>query len=165
LDAGGEGLFGQVGQLVFTWPMANASDSTVATSSNSPPPPTKIAVAVVEQDGRFLIGQRPEGAALAGLWEFPGGKLEPGETLEQAAVRECQEEAGIAVKVLGERMVVTQQYGHGMLELHFFACSPSSADQVPKQPFRWVHGAQLGDYAFPAANSTVVETLRHSAAE
>src|SRR5437764_2006476 len=59
--------------------------------------PTPIAVAVVEKDGHFLVGQRPEGVSLAGLWEFPGGKIEPGESPEAAAVRECLEETGVDV--------------------------------------------------------------------
>src|SRR5947209_7478611 len=62
---------------------------------------TQIAIAVVEQDGRFLVGRRPAGVPLAGLSEFPGGKIEPQETAEAAAVRECFEETGIVVEVTG----------------------------------------------------------------
>ena len=74
---------------------------------------TLIAIAVVEQDGRFLIGQRPPGVPLAGLWEFPGGKVEPGESPEQAAIRECREEAGIEVTIVGEYPDRMERYSHG----------------------------------------------------
>lgn len=124
--------------------------------------PTKIAIAVVERDGCFLIGQRPAGAPLAGLWEFPGGKLEPGETLEQAAIRECQEEAGVEVKVLRKRLTIMHQYDHGTLELHFFACRQCDPGQTPGPRFRWVYATCLEEYAFPPANDALLEELRRS---
>ena len=61
--------------------------------------PTRIAIAVVEHAGRYLIGRRPDGVPLAGLWEFPGGKVQLSETAEQAAERECLEETGLEVAV------------------------------------------------------------------
>ncbi|MBI3839784.1 MAG: NUDIX domain-containing protein, partial [Planctomycetia bacterium] len=66
---------------------------------NSHARPVEIAVAVVEGDGKFLIGQRETGVPLAGLWEFPGGKVEPGEPAENAAIRECLEETGWLVRI------------------------------------------------------------------
>src|SRR5687768_4624168 len=86
--------------------------------------PTPIAIAVVERAGQYLIGQRPEGAPLAGLWEFPGGKVKPSETPAEAAERECREETGLDVGVERLLMRVVHQYEHGTLEIHFFACSP-----------------------------------------
>jgi 8-oxo-dGTP diphosphatase len=84
--------------------------------------PTLVAVAVVEHDGKFLVGERPEGAPLAGFAEFPGGKVEPGETPEEAAVRECVEESGLHVEIVRELMVKRHQYDHGLLQIHFFLC-------------------------------------------
>ena len=77
--------------------------------------PTIIAIAVVEHDDRFLIGQRPAGVALAGYWEFPGGKVEPDESPADAAVRECLEETGIQISVVGEYPTTRHQYDHDTL--------------------------------------------------
>src|SRR5947209_11623433 len=84
--------------------------------------PTAIAIAVVEHEGRFLIGLRPGGVPLAGLWEFPGGKVEPDELAENAAIRECLEEAGLVARITGEYPQVSHVYEHGALRLRFFAC-------------------------------------------
>ena len=88
--------------------------------------PTRIAVAVVERDGEFLVGQRSAGAALAGLWEFPGGKVEPGETVGEAAVRECLEETDLAIEVIGEHSTVTHHYQHGLVAVTFVDCRPAA---------------------------------------
>ena len=118
--------------------------------------PKLIAIAVVEQDGRFLIGQRLADGPLAGLWEFPGGKVEAGETPEQAAVRECREETGLLVAVVSLYDRVAYRYPHGEVELHFFACRPVAADQTPAERFRWVRAEELSRYEFPAANAELV---------
>ena len=121
--------------------------------------PKPIAIAVVEREGRFLIGQRGAGVPLAGLWEFPGGKVEPGETPEQAAVRECHEETGLLVTVVGAYGRVVHRYEHGEVELHFFACRPVDAGQTPAERFRWVAAEELASYEFPAANAELVKRL------
>lgn len=121
--------------------------------------PTLIAIAVVERDDKFLVGQRPEGVALAGYYEFPGGKVEPGETAERAAVRECWEEAGIAVDVVGEYPPHKQQYEHDCVELRFFACRPSGADKSSRSPFHWVRREALATLDFPAGNRTLLDLL------
>jgi 8-oxo-dGTP diphosphatase len=120
---------------------------------------TEIAVAVVEQDGHYLIGQRPAGVPLAGLWEFPGGKIEAGESPENAAVRETQEEAGIEIVVDGEYPEVVHQYDHGKLRLHFFRCRPRDDRQSPTSRFQWVPRASLRNYEFPAANAGLIAYL------
>jgi mutator protein MutT len=124
--------------------------------------PTRIAIAVVEHEGRFLIGQRPPGVALAGLWEFPGGKTEAGETPEQCAVRECREEAGCDVEVVSAYPSVVHQYDHGEVELCFFACRLIRSSTVPRPPFRWVERSELGSYTFPAANAELLRFLTNS---
>ena len=122
--------------------------------------PTRIAIAVVEHDGRFLIGQRPPGVPLAGLWEFPGGKIEPGETAEQAAVRECREEAGLVVQPNFHYPNAAHDYAHGTVELAFIACGLVNREKVePQPPFRWVEGKDLRDYEFPAANQALIQHL------
>lgn len=120
---------------------------------------TLIAVAVVERNGCFLAGRRPEGVPLAGLWEFPGGKVEPGETPEEAAIRECREEAGIEVRAAGIYEPVDHQYAHDRVRLHFFACVPTDSAAAPKPPFEWIAAARLADLPFPAANAALIEVL------
>src|SRR5689334_15758984 len=121
--------------------------------------PTLIAIAVVECDGRFLIGQRPPGVPLAGLWEFPGGKVESGETAETAAIRECREETGLRVQIVGEYPSHVQQYEHDRVELRFFRCEPVDPRTMPQSPYRWVERALLGDYEFPAGNRNLLKTI------
>jgi 8-oxo-dGTP diphosphatase len=119
--------------------------------------PTLIAIAVVERDGHYLIGQRSEESVLAGFWEFPGGKVEPDERPGDAAVRECLEETGVQVEIVGEFDACLHDYDHGQLDLRFFRCRAKS-EQVPQHPFRWVPVSELSEFRFPAANA---ELLRH----
>jgi 8-oxo-dGTP diphosphatase len=118
-----------------------------------------IAVAVVERDGQFLIGLRPEGAPLAGYWEFPGGKTTPGEAPADAACRECREETGLAVRVVGTYPSAAHDYAHGSVRLTFFACVPHGP--VPPLPprFRWVGRGELVHYRFPPANDSLLRLL------
>lgn len=121
--------------------------------------PVEIAIAVVEHEGRFLIGLRPPGAPLAGLWEFAGGKVEPGETPQMAAARECLEETGLAVEVGEPLPEVVHQYDHGKLRLHFFRCRPVAPQHAPAARFRWVAECDLTQYEFPAANAALTKFL------
>jgi 8-oxo-dGTP diphosphatase len=123
------------------------------------PMPVPVAIAVVGHDDQFLVGQRPAGVALAGYWEFPGGKIQPGETPEQAAVRECREETGLTVEPVRRYTPHTQDYEHGTVALHFIACKVSEAKTAPRPPFRWLARAQLADYAFPEGNRVLIEQL------
>jgi 8-oxo-dGTP diphosphatase len=130
----------------------------------APPPmvkPITIAIAVVMHDGHVLIGQRPAGVPLAGMWEFPGGKTLVGETPQAAAARECLEETGLEVAVGSECSTVAHEYPHGKVELHFFTCAPRDVGQSPAAPFRWVPIHELGSYQFPPANAELVARLRH----
>ena len=121
--------------------------------------PIPIGIAVVQRGDEFLIGQRPEGAALAGLWEFPGGKVENGETPEQTAARECLEEAGIAIEVQSRYPDSVQLYDHGRVRLYFFACRPILPEQEPHIPFRWVPREQLSQFPFPEGNRKLLQIL------
>lgn len=121
--------------------------------------PIPIAVAVVEHDNRILVGRRRPGAKLAGLWEFPGGKVEAGETPDQAAVRECLEETGLEVAVVSALPETVQNYEHGCVILHFFACTLCTPDQTPRPPFHWHDRRRLGELEFPSGNREVLELL------
>jgi 8-oxo-dGTP diphosphatase len=132
-------------------------------ADDSPSRPVEIAVAVVEIEGQFLIGLRPEGVPLAGLWEFPGGKVEPGETAENAAIRECLEEAGLIVRITGEYPRVSHVYDHGPLRLRFFACTAIEQRQPLPERFRWVATGELRSYAFPPANAELLALLARKA--
>ena len=120
--------------------------------------PVPIGVAVVARHGRVLVGTRPDGVPLAGYAEFPGGKCLPGESPEQCAVRECEEETGLRVeaKRLLERLVYS--YPHGDVELSFFLCEPTSKTE-PSPPFRWVERAVLSALRFPEANRSLIQIL------
>lgn len=117
-----------------------------------------IGVAVVERDGSYLVGVRPEGVPLAGCAEFPGGKCERGETPEACAVRECFEEAGLIVEPVRRLERRTWDYPHGRVELSFVLCRPTD-DAEPKEPFRWVPRADLARLRFPEANAAVLASL------
>lgn len=119
----------------------------------------QIAIAVVEHDDRFLIGQRPSGVALAGFWEFPGGKTQPGESPHECAVRECREETGLEVEVTGLYLDHVERYHYGSVHLHFFRCRPRHPAQSPREPFRWVARADLAGHGFPAGNRRLLEIL------
>ena len=119
---------------------------------------TPIAIAVVQCAGRFLIGPRGEGQSLSGLWEFPGGKIEAGESPAEAAVRECLEETGLRIEAIGEYPCHIQQYDHDRVQLHFLDCQVSDT-RPPKTPFRWVLRAELAEYEFPSGNRQLLELL------
>lgn len=122
---------------------------------------TRIAIAVIQRGDEVLIGLRGAGRPLGGFWEFPGGKVEQGETCEQAAVREALEETGIRVSIKGEFPPVEHDYDHGKLYLRFFQCAPVSDASVISLPsqFLWVKRCALRDYQFPPANDTLLNEL------
>ncbi len=121
--------------------------------------PTPIAIAVVEHQGAFLVGQRPVDVALGGLWEFPGGKVEKGETAAQAAVRECLEETGLVVEVVEPCLEHAHFYEHDQVQLMFFACRLVGEGTAPREPFRWVRRGALGGLEFPAGNVGILKLL------
>jgi 8-oxo-dGTP diphosphatase len=123
-----------------------------------------IAIAVVEHEDCFLIGQRPSGAVLAGFWEFPGGKVHAEETPAEAAARECREETGLEVQVVRFYAQRRHDYNHGRVHLHFFACLPCEPVANPRPPFCWVKRRDLIRYHFPPANNELVNHLLNSGA-
>jgi mutator protein MutT len=121
--------------------------------------PIRVAVAVVEKDGFYLVGLRGTDVPLAGLAEFPGGKANCDEVLADAAVRECLEETGIAVETIGEYFSVQHRYEHGLLQIHFFRCRPLELPANPRPPFRWIAASELAGLHFPEANARLTELL------
>lgn len=119
-----------------------------------------VAAAVIERSGRFLVTRRQAGTHLAGTWEFPGGKCEPGETITACLVRELREELGVRATV-GEKIhAVVHDYGDRQVELHFFECE-SSDDPTPElgQQMRWVRKEELGELEFPPADAELIQLL------
>lgn len=119
-----------------------------------------VAAAVIEREGAFLLTRRAEGAHLAGTWEFPGGKQESGESLEDALVRELREELGCGSSV-GARLLTTQHaYPEVVVELHFFVVTLTEPP-VPQlgQEMRWVPRAELASLPLPEADADLVALL------
>ncbi|WP_458792069.1 8-oxo-dGTP diphosphatase MutT [Yoonia sp. MH D7] len=122
------------------------------------------AVALIDTDGRVLLGQRPEGKSMAGLWEFPGGKVEPGETPEAALIRELQEELGINTwsSCLAPLTFASHSYENFHLLMPLFACrrwegTPRGREN---QALKWVHARDLQNYPMPAADIPLIPILR-----
>lgn len=128
-----------------------------------PRPHYDIAVGLVfNPQGELLIQRRPDHGLLGGLWEFPGGKQEPDETLEAACRRELREELGIEVEVEAPFHRLSHAYTHFKITLHAFRCRIRSGEPVSESdlPLRWVSVAGLDDYAFPRANRRLIERLQ-----
>jgi len=121
----------------------------------------EVVAAVIERDGKLLITRRPEGSHLSGLWEFPGGKPQPGETFEQALRREIDEELGAEVSV-GERIeTIEWQYPDKRVRLVFFRCDVRGEPRpLEGQEMAWVTPADLARYEFPPADATLIQRLR-----
>ena len=122
------------------------------------------AVALVDADGRLLIARRPEGKSMAGLWEFPGGKVDPGETPEQALVRELREELGIetATSCLAPIAFASHGYDKFHLLMPVFACRKWQGTPRPRegQALKWVPPMELSRYPMPPADVPLVGLLR-----
>lgn len=122
------------------------------------------AVALIDVEGRILLAQRPEGKSMAGLWEFPGGKIEPGETPEAALIRELHEELGIETwdSCLAPLTFASHSYGHFHLLMPLFACR--KWEGIPQaregQVLKWVKPKELRHYPMPAADIPLIPILR-----
>jgi 8-oxo-dGTP diphosphatase len=122
------------------------------------------AAALVDADGRVLICQRPEGKPLAGLWEFPGGKVEAGETPEACLIRELDEELGIAVThaCLAPFVFASHEYEtfHLLMPLYLVRRWTGAIMAREHKAVAWVKPAKLGDYPMPPADAPLVAWLR-----
>jgi 8-oxo-dGTP diphosphatase len=121
------------------------------------------AVALVDADRRVLIAQRPEGKSLAGLWEFPGGKLEEGETPEQALIRELEEELGISTKsaCLAPVSFASHSYETFHLLMPLYVCRKWQGTPVNREhaALKWVRPQALRDYPMPPADEPLIAAL------
>ncbi|TDE37079.1 8-oxo-dGTP diphosphatase MutT [Antarcticimicrobium sediminis] len=122
------------------------------------------AVALIDVDGRVLLAQRPEGKSLAGLWEFPGGKVEPGETPEAALIRELDEELGINTwsSCLAPLTFASHSYEDFHLLMPLYACRKweGQPQGCEGQRLKWVRAADLRDYPMPPADLPLIPILR-----
>ena len=123
-----------------------------------------VAVALIDVDGRVLIAKRPEGKTLAGLWEFPGGKVEPGERLEAALIRELREELAIEVSesCLAPFVCASHAYDSFHLLMPLYLCRRWDGVVAAREhaALAWVRPNQLSDYPMPPADEPLVAWLR-----
>lgn len=123
-----------------------------------------VAVALVDVDGRVLIARRPEGKAMAGLWEFPGGKVGPGESPEAALIRELHEELGIDTResCLAPLSFASHCYDDFQLLMPLYVCRIWKGQPTPRegQEIAWVRPLRLRDYPMPPADEPLVAILR-----
>lgn len=124
-------------------------------------PHREVVAAAILRKGRYLLGKRPPGGMLAGLWEFPGGKVEPGESHRQALAREIAEELRVRVKVGRRIAAVDHAYTHLTVTIHLYACQLAGGQPQAHYHSRlqWVRRAHFGRYALPAANRKLLESL------
>lgn len=122
-----------------------------------------VAAALVDADRRVLIAQRPEGKAMAGLWEFPGGKVEPGETPEAALIRELEEELGVTTQTacLAPVSFASHSYEKFHLLMPLYVCRKWQGIPAPKEhiALKWVRPQGLRDYSMPPADAPLIAAL------
>ena len=122
------------------------------------------AIALIDPDGRVLLAQRPEGKAMAGLWEFPGGKVEPGETPEACLMREIEEELGISTwaSCLAPLTFASHSYDDFHLLMPLYACRKWVGIAQPRegQQLSWARVGELTNYPMPAADKPLIPILR-----
>ena len=119
-----------------------------------------VTAAVIEENGAFLVTRRPGGVHLEGLWEFPGGKCEEGESHTESLAREIAEELDTAIVIDREVFSVVHSYPDRIVELHFFSCRLAGAPRpVLGQEMRWVSREELRTLPFPPADEELIEIL------
>jgi len=124
-------------------------------------PWTRVAAALIELEGRYLIARRKEGVHLGGMWEFPGGKCEMGESFESCLQRELLEELGVEISQPQFFMTHHHEYPEKRVELKFFFCSILRGEPIPLEcaEFCWVKTEELGNFEFPPADRPVLSRL------
>jgi len=122
----------------------------------------EVVAAIIRRGDEILITQRPDGVHLARLWEFPGGKVEPGESLDAALHREIVEELGVKVRVNDEFFTVDHDYPTKSVRVHFFNCTILEGEPAPigVADISWVKPQHLDNYRFPPADDGLIRRLR-----
>jgi mutator protein MutT len=125
----------------------------------------EVAIGLIWHDGRLLITRRPPGVHLPGLWEFPGGKCEPGESGADCLAREVAEELGIRIAVGNERDVLEFTYPDRHVRITVYDCQWLSGEPEARgcAEWRWIALSELGHYEFPPANADLIATLQAAA--
>jgi len=124
-----------------------------------------VTAGLLWKDGKLLITRRPEGSHLAGYWEFPGGKQEPGESLEACLEREFLEELGMKVKAVEHLLEIDHDYESKSITLHLFRCSWLDGEPVPMgcDDLRWVRPEELSDFQLPPPDLQLLPAIRNLA--
>ena len=123
-------------------------------------PRVVVTAAIVEMNGRYLVTRRLAGVHLEGFWEFPGGKCDRGETLQECLLRELQEELGCGAAIGPEIFTTAHSYPERRVELHFFECSLAGEPRgVLGQELRWVAKSELRSLRFPPADEELIALL------
>ena len=122
----------------------------------------EVAAGLIRHEGRYLIAKRKPGVHLAGFWEFPGGKREPGETLEECLQRELFEELNIRVDTPIPFLIIRHDYAENAVELHFFHCRIENglASPLDCAEIRWVYPYELAGFQFPPADRPIIDALQ-----
>ena len=142
----------------------SGDDSAIRNSEFTTRNLIEVSAGLVFRDGKLLITQRHADAHLGGLWEFPGGKREPGEPFEECLIRELREELGIEI-IVGELLEsLTHDYPEKSVHLKFFRCKWKQGEPqtLGCADFRWIGPAELDQYKFPAADERLLEVLKSS---
>ena len=153
--------------------MSTSMPTTAADNGGATPPPDMLrglptvlvsAVALIDRDGRVLLAQRPAGKRMAGLWEFPGGKIETGETPEAALIRELGEELGIdtAESCLAPLTFASHSYDDFHLLMLVYVCHKWTGTPRPLEggELAWVRACRLRDYEMPPADIPLIPVLQ-----
>ena len=121
-----------------------------------------VVAAIIRDNQKILITQRFDNVHLPGLWEFPGGKVEPDESLTAGLEREIREELGVTILVGDEFFSVVHDYSPKSVRLHFFNCSIIDGEPHPLEvaDMRWVRPEELGQFEFPPADADLIAILR-----
>ncbi len=130
---------------------------------NQPLPHKQIGVAVIwNPDGQILIDKRKAGGTMGGLWEFPGGKIEPGETVAECIVREIREELAIEISVGEHLIAIEHTYPTFQITLIVHHCQHISGipQSIESDEIRWVNVNDLASYQFPAANLEIINAIK-----
>lgn len=135
---------------------------TIENPGGAVPGIIRVAAALIFREGRLLIAQRRAGDHLGGYWEFPGGKLEPGESFESCVVREVREELGAQVEIVTAFEQIEHAYPGKRVLIRFFTCRWLAGEPRPlgAQAVRWIDRLELSTFQFPAADALILEKLR-----